>query len=199
MRLPQRRIREVYRVYREGEVPEHEEWSQPEQPTRVESGRGQRTRTLHRVLVMTLLGAGVGVVAALALHSMSGFMAGKEGGARLGPGPGGIPIGAGPRGVASLANPAPRGPVASVPATTPAQPTISAPRRLPAVRREAVAHRLGHGVAHLLERRTTTHPFVSAAAESPVSPVAEPSSLAAAQVVERPAPAGHTSEFGFEG
>jgi hypothetical protein len=151
MRLVGRRIREVHHVYGEDEVPDHDEWSQSEQPTRElgerEAEQGAqtsagvaparphtRTRTLHRVLVMTLLGAVVGVVAALGLHSVSGFTGGKRGGAGR----------AGPGGVALLPTSAPSAAVASVPAGAPAQPTIAAsrPHDGRAVRR---IHRRGAG------------------------------------------------------
>ncbi len=215
MRLAQRRVREVYRVYGEGEVPDHEEWSQS---TR-EHGEGEQpTRTLHRVVVMTLLGAGVGLVAALALHSVGGFMAGKGGGAGR----------AGPRGVALLAKSAPRGAVASVPPSAPAQPAITAVgpgrgaahgvrgHRQPARegnpdRRRRIPAPVGGDEARRVATRSSAQPAQSGpvgrqtvgarqtVAEQSGSAATEASSLAAAQVAERPAPAAHTSEFGFEG
>jgi hypothetical protein len=216
MRFPQRRIREVYRVYGEGEVPDSEEWSQPEAPTRGGGADEPSTRRLHRVVVMTLLGAGVGVVAAFALHSVGGFGGGRGGGTGR----------AGPGGVALSAKPAPRGALARVQAAAPAQPTIAAIGSGGGSARGAGGPRLaarggrGHGGRRHVPApagggaapQVAVHPSTQSAqgaqgdpagwqtvAERPTSAVSESSSLAAARVAEGPAPAEHTSEFGFEG
>jgi hypothetical protein len=100
VKLPRRGPREVYRFYGEDEAPDVDEWSaasepapesggfepapEPEAPTRElgtwpapEPGdaptpvRGRaRAGQWRRVAVMTLLGAGVGLVVALAIHSL---------------------------------------------------------------------------------------------------------------------------------
>ncbi len=81
MRL-RRGPREVYRVYGEDEAPDVDVWSGAEAPTREfavpsdESAPRPKSHArlvqLRRVAVMTLLGVGVGLVAALALHSLRG-------------------------------------------------------------------------------------------------------------------------------
>ena len=134
-------LREVYRVYREDEMPARTSGRSAEQPTRelseseskpgeerqcVPSGR--RASRCSPGSVMALLGAGVGVVAALALHSLSASMAGKEG-------RGGVAAGGSPRcrpARRSRRWPRPRtATVASVPASqAPAQRRSPRPRAL---------------------------------------------------------------------
>jgi hypothetical protein len=172
--LGRRRTREVYRVYGEGEVPDREDWSESEPPTRMydedhlpsveyseselptrelgepapepsEEHRHEpvparpcaRRRALRRVAVMTLLGAGVGVVAALALHSLSAST-GRE---RRGEG-----------GAASLPPHALPVPIAGAPARAPAQGTISAPHAGSSLRGTGGGSVRGAGGARILAR-----------------------------------------------
>jgi hypothetical protein len=199
MKLARRRIREVYHVYREGEVPDHDEWSESEQPTRelgeldpkpreeprperAPARSGARAHTLQRVATVTLLGAGVGVVAALALHSLSGSTGGK----RRGPGR------AGPGGAAPSPTYAPPVPVAAAPPRAPAQRTISALSRSSGARRKTLAHPPAHRARANPAKRLTV------AGRSASAVPAESSALAAAPAAEGPPPAVQTSEFGFE-
>ncbi|MFI5009969.1 MAG: hypothetical protein ACHQDY_06815 [Solirubrobacterales bacterium] len=191
--LGRERIRELYHVYGEHEVPAHDDWSQSEQPTRELSEldpkpreeprperapvrSGARAHTLRRVATMTLLGAGVGVVAALAQHSLSGSTGGKRRG-------GG--------GAAPFPTHAPAVPVAAAPPRAPAQRTISALSHSSGARRETSAHPPAHRARPNPAERLTV------ASRSASAIPAESSALAAAPA-EGPPPAVQTSEFGFE-
>ncbi len=141
MKFPRRGPREVYRFYGEDEAPDVDEWFagpepefEAETPTRElatesvpEPGdvpprarRGAGAGQLRRVAVMTLLGAGVGLVAALALHSLR------------------APVGGERRG---------EGGVASLPAHSLSASAAPAPAEAPAQRTTPVVPRVWHAVS----------------------------------------------------
>jgi hypothetical protein len=231
--------REVYRVYGEDDMPSVDEWSGVQAPTReldVErpppdapthgietepaappSDEPRYTRQPHarlgqarRVAVMTLLGLGVGLVAALALHSLrapaggDGRRAGWAGPGRSGwAGPGRSQSSG--QGAASWPSTSPSVPVVAVPAgahtprTVRAAPVPVAALRAPrghskaqresGVQRESARNR-PHG-------ESTTRQAVSAAYAA-----AHPAVYAAAAppqgTAEAQAPAEAASEFTFE-
>ena len=197
MTLGREGISELYHVYGEHEVPAHDDWSGSEQPTRelsepapkppgerrpaaANASSGARARTLRRVAAMALLGAGVGVVATLALHSLRSATGGEGRGAGR----------AGPGGAASLPPHAPLASIAPAPAGTPRN--LLARRRSLAVRRREGAHLHAHPAAVSLSASA-----VPAGSSLPVVPP-PPSRAGVAAIAEAPLGA-RASEFGFEG
>jgi hypothetical protein len=197
MRL-RRGPREVYRVYGEHDAPAVDEWS-GEAPTRefaVPSDEARPTRRPHarlgqlrRVAVMTLLGVGVGLVAALALHSLRGSAGidGRRAGGWAGPG---RSRSSGQR-AASWPSTSPPEPVAVVPArartsrTVQASPihvaTVGAPRAH-STKHEPPTRRAAPAVY------AASYPAVHSAAATPSQGTSEAQSPAAAA----------QSEFTFE-